>query len=71
MAAARTERVSRDDIEAKVAEIEAVLQGGVEKAKPPLIATGLVMSILVLVIAYLFGRKVGAKRTAIVEVKRL
>jgi hypothetical protein len=68
---AQPERITRSDIEAKVAEIEHALHGEVERAKPPIYATGIIMSILVIVLAYLFGRRVGAKRTAIVEVKRL
>lgn len=67
----QTTQVDRAAIEAKVAEIEEALRGDVERAKPPLIATGIVVSLLVLAIAYFFGRRVGTKRSAIVEVKRI
>ncbi|MCC7076240.1 MAG: hypothetical protein IT198_03865 [Acidimicrobiia bacterium] len=64
-------RIDRSDIEAKVAEIEAALRGDVDRAKPSIVATGIVVSLLVLAIAYFFGRRVGTKRSAIVEVKRI
>ncbi len=64
-------KITREDIEAKVTEIEAVLQGGVERAKPQLLATGIFVSLLIIAIAYLFGRKLGAKRSTIVEVTRI
>lgn len=66
----QVEKVSRADIEAKVAEIESALRGDVDRAKTPVLATGIVVSLLILVVAYLFGRRVGTKRSAIVEVKR-
>ncbi|MCE7883201.1 MAG: hypothetical protein DYH08_04940 [Actinobacteria bacterium ATB1] len=67
----QTTQVDRAAIEAKVAEIEEALRGDVERTKPPLIATGIVVSLLVLAVAYFFGRRVGTKRSAIVEVKRI
>lgn len=62
--------ISRDDIEAKVREIESALTAPVEAAKPSIMATGIVMTVIVVVVAYLFGRRIGTKRSAIVEVKR-
>lgn len=64
-------RITRDDIEAKVREIEGALSGPVEAARPSIMATGILMTVVVVIIAYLFGRRIGTKRSAIVEVKRL
>lgn len=63
--------VDRSDIEAKVREIEATLSGGVERAKPRLLASGILITLLVIAIAYLFGKRIGTKRSAIVEVRRV
>jgi len=65
------QKITRGDIEAKVREIESALTGPVEAARPSIMATGILMTVVVVVIAYLFGRRVGTKRSAIVEVKRL
>ncbi|MFN8105697.1 MAG: hypothetical protein U0U69_14670 [Acidimicrobiia bacterium] len=71
MARAQTEsQVSRSDIEAKVREIESAITAPVEAAKPSIMATGIVMTVIVVIVAYLFGRRIGTKRSAIVEVKR-
>lgn len=63
-------QVSRTDIEAKVREIESAITAPVEAAKPSIMATGIVMTVIVVIVAYLFGRRIGTKRSAIVEVKR-
>ncbi len=68
---AQAQKVTRADIEAKVAEIEQRLQGSAERAKPPIFATGIVMTVIVILVAYLFGKRIGAKKTTIVEVKRV
>jgi uncharacterized membrane protein YvbJ len=64
------DRITRADIEAKVAQIEQVLQGDVDKAKTPVLFTGVMMSVLVVLIAYFFGKRAGNKRSAVVEVRR-
>ncbi len=65
------DEVTRSEIEDKVREIEATIGGGVDKAKPQLLATGIFITLIVIAIAYLFGRRIGNKRSAIVEVKRI
>jgi hypothetical protein len=64
------DRITRADIEAKVAQIEQVLQGDVDKAKTPVLFTGVMMSVLVVLVAYFFGKRAGNKRSAVVEVRR-
>ena len=64
-------KISVEDIESKVREIEGVLQGGVERAKPRLLATGVFITLLVLALAYLLGRRVGNRSSAVVEVRRV
>lgn len=67
----QNQKITRDDIEHKVREIEAALHGGVDRAKPQLLASGIFLTLLIIAVAYLFGRKVGTRRSALVEVKRI
>lgn len=64
------QRITRADIEAKVSQIEQALQGDVDKAKTPVLFTGVMMSVLVVLVAYFFGKRAGTKRSAVVEVRR-
>ena len=64
------QRITRADIEAKVTQIEQALQGDVDKAKTPVLFTGVMMSVLVVLVAYFFGKRAGTKRSAVVEVRR-
>ncbi len=65
------ERVTRDDLEAKIRE----LHGGVEEtrqsATSTLVTVGAVVAVGVIAVAFLLGRRRGKKRTTVVEVRRL
>ena len=70
--AATPERVvTREDIEAKLREIRGVTdnttEAAQEAAKPALVVLGIV----VVVGAFLFGRRRGRRRSTIVEVRRV
>jgi hypothetical protein len=66
-----TQRVTRDDIEAKFREIKGDVDQTAEKAKP----IGMVVAVAALVgsigIAYLMGRRKERKRRTVVEIKRV
>jgi flagellar biosynthesis/type III secretory pathway M-ring protein FliF/YscJ len=68
-AASRT--VTRDDIEAKLAEIGGEVREVGERAKAPLLAAGAAAVVVLVVAAYFVGRRKGRKRTTIVEVRRV
>lgn len=63
--------VTRDDIEAKLAEIQGEMREAGERAKAPALAIGAVAVAALVVGAYLLGRRRGRKRTTVVEVRRL
>jgi hypothetical protein len=66
-----TQKISRDDLEAKFRDVK----GGVdqrafaakESAKPFLIGAG----VLVLLLAYLIGKRVGKTKSTVVEIRRI
>ncbi len=64
-------RITRDDLEQKLRE----LQGGVsdtrESATSMLITVGAVVAVGVIAIAFFAGRRKGRRRTTIVEVRRV
>jgi sugar (pentulose or hexulose) kinase len=66
-----TGTVTRDDIAAKLAEIQGEIRETGERAKVPVLAVGAVAVAALVVGAYLLGRRRGRKRTTVVEVRRL
>lgn len=64
-------RVTRADIEAKLAEIKGEVDETGERAKVPAMAIGAVLVVAVVGVAYLLGRRSAKKKTTVVEVRRL
>ncbi len=67
----RANKVTRADLEAKLTEIDAELTDTGEAVKPKAIAIGVGALVLLLILAFLLGRRKGERRTTIVEVRRL
>jgi hypothetical protein len=63
--------ITRSDLEAKLREVSGDANETVEAAKPQLIGGAVAVAILALVVTYLFGRRRGRKRSAIVEIRRV
>ncbi|HXQ91346.1 MAG TPA: hypothetical protein VN768_07265 [Acidimicrobiales bacterium] len=68
---ATTARISRDDLEAKLREMSGGLDETVEAARPKLISSAVAGVILVVLVAYLLGRRRGRARSAIVEIRKV
>lgn len=66
-----TERVSPADIRAKLNEIDGSLQETKEAAAPVGIAVGAGAIVVLLVVAFLLGRRRGKRRQTIVEIRRI
>jgi hypothetical protein len=64
-------KITRADLEAKLREVSGDAGDTVEAAKPQLIGGAAAGFLLVVVVAYLFGRRRGRKRSAIVEIRRV
>jgi hypothetical protein len=64
-------KITRGDIESKLREVAGDFDSQVETAKPKLLAGAVGAAILVVLVAYLLGRRGGTKRSAVVEIRRL
>lgn len=64
-------KVTRADLEAKLTEIDAELSETGEAVKPTALAIGIGAVVVILILAFLVGRRKGERRSTIVEVRRL
>lgn len=65
------ERITRDDIEAKLRELESDAREHVASARTTLVTAGVVAALLVILIAFLLGRRGGRQRSTVVEIRRV
>jgi len=65
-----TSQISRDDIKAKLSDIQGEATQQVESAKNQIIATGALVALALLILAFLLGRRGGKRSSAIIEVRR-
>jgi hypothetical protein len=63
-------KISKQDIENKIRLLQADISGRAAEKKQSIIAIGSIALSVVIVIAYLFGRKSGRRRGSRVEFKR-
>jgi hypothetical protein len=66
-----TEPVSRDDIEAKLRQIQGEVDRTAQAAKPIGIAVGAAVAVVLVGAASLLGRRRGKKKTTVVEIRRV
>jgi len=64
-------RISRDDIEDKIRELEGGAREQVESARSTVITAGVVAALIVLLLAFLLGTRKGRKRSTVVEIRRI
>lgn len=65
------DKITPDDIEAKVREIFEGAQEEVASSKSQLTTVLGILAIIVVLLSYLLGRRGGRKRSAVVEVRRM
>jgi len=63
-------KISRDDIEIKLREIQGEIDETAESAKGIAVAVGAAVAVTVIVVIFLLGKKRGKRKTTIVEVRR-
>jgi hypothetical protein len=68
---ATTAKISRDDLEAKLREMSGGVEETVEAAKPKLVSSAAAGLILVVLVAYLLGRRRGRARSAVIEIRKV
>jgi hypothetical protein len=64
------ERITRDDLEKKFRALQADIQGRAEDKKQSIVAVGGAVATVVILFAYLLGRRSGRKRAGRVEFRR-
>ena len=68
---ATTTRISRDDLEAKLRDLSGGLEDTVDAARPKVISSAAAGILLLVLLAYLLGRRRGRARSAIVEIRKV
>jgi hypothetical protein len=63
--------VTRSDIEAKLKQIRGEADETVDEAKPYALMAGFAGVVVVILLAYLLGRRKGKKKTTVVEIRRV
>lgn len=66
-----TDRITRDDIEAKLRELEGDARDQVASARNTVITAGVIAGVLLLLLAFLLGRRGGRERSTVVEIRRV
>ena len=65
------DKVTRDDLEAKLREIQGGARDQAESAKGTLVTAGGVIALLLMFIVFVLGRRAGKQRSTIVEIRRV
>lgn len=68
---ASTDRITRDDIEARFRELAGEVDEEVASARSQLVTVGLAVAVVVVAVAYLAGRRRGRRRRAVIEIVRV
>ena len=68
---AQPQPIRRDDLEAKIRELQGEVVETRESATSTLLTVGAVVAVGVVAVAFLWGRRKGKKRTTVVEVRRI
>lgn len=63
-------RIDPADIRAKLGELQGEAEQQVESAKQQLVAVGALVLVIMLIVAFLLGRRGGRRASAVIEVRR-
>ena len=66
-----TERITRDDIEAKFRALTGEVSDEVQSTRSQAVTVGLALGVAFVAVVFLIGRRNGRRRSAVVEVRRL
>jgi uncharacterized membrane protein YvbJ len=64
------QRITKEDLETKFQSLQDDLQGRASDKKQSIIAVASIASAVVVLIAYMLGRRGGRKRRSVVEIRR-
>ena len=66
-----TPRITRDDIEQGLRDVTGEVRGQAQAQAPKIIPVAVGAGLLLLFIAYLVGKRVGATKSTVVEIRRI
>jgi len=66
-----TEKITRDDLEAKFAGLQSGIQGKVESKKNTLITVAGVGAVVLMLVVFMLGKRSGKRKTTLVEIRRV
>jgi hypothetical protein len=69
--ATEAEKVTRDDIEAKLRELRGEVDSRVEDVKVSVTVVAVAVAVTAVVVAYWFGRRRNRKRQTVFEIRRI
>jgi hypothetical protein len=65
------QRISRDDLEAKLRALQGDVVNKVEDRKQTILTAASTAGVVLLIVFYLLGRRAGRKKTTLVEIRRV
>jgi hypothetical protein len=65
------DRVTPEDIEAKLRVLQDEVEGRATSAKEAAVPFAVLGAVLLLIIAYLLGKRVGRRKSTVVEIRRI
>ena len=68
---AKTERISPEDIEAKLRALQGDVQGKVEDRKSTVMVVAGGIGVILVIVFFLLGRRSGKRRSTVVEIRRV
>jgi len=68
---AKTDRISREDIEAKLRALQGDVQGKVEDRKSTVMVVAGGIGVILVIVFFLLGRRSGKRRSTVVEIRRV
>lgn len=71
MSATDTPKISRDDLESKFVELQENLDNAASSAKDVGKKVGIAAAVLILLLAFIIGRRRGAANRTVVEIRRV
>lgn len=68
---AKTDHISREDIEAKLRALQGDVQGKVEDRKSTVMVVAGGIGVILVIVFFLLGRRSGKRRSTVVEIRRV
>lgn len=63
--------ITRDEIHQGFVDVVGEIQGQTEAAKPKILTAAVGLGVIVVLLAYLAGKRVGTTRSTVVEIRRI